>query len=169
MIWFDLDNTPHVPLFRPVLSRLRDRGVEVVVTSRPFAQTEQLLQLWGIDHLPGGLKLRGLTHKYIHKKAVDKWLPKEIIARKKRGFATPMDEWLQKDLAANTKQLLNDKTSASRRYFNLPYINEMLELHQKRRENFEKQIFTLLSFEVWHRTFFDPQPVNFELEGSKVA
>lgn len=119
-----------------------------------------------LESLPAHFKLRGVTHKYIHKQAAAKWLPKEIILRKKRGFGTPMDTWLQKDLSIKTKQLVNEKMSASRRYFNLPYVNEMIELHQRRRENFEKQIFALLSFEVWHRTFFDPQPMNLEPTGT---
>jgi predicted glycosyltransferase len=51
MIWFDLDNSPHVPLFRPVLADLQSRGVETFVTSRDHAQTEDLLRLWGIPHV----------------------------------------------------------------------------------------------------------------------
>ena len=54
MIWFDLDNSPHVPLFRPILADLRDRAVQVHVTSRRHAQTEDLLNLWGIPHVVVG-------------------------------------------------------------------------------------------------------------------
>lgn len=43
-IWFDLDNSPHVPLFIPVIKELEQRGEEVVVTARDFAQTAQLLK-----------------------------------------------------------------------------------------------------------------------------
>ena len=49
-IWIDLDNSPHVPLFRPVIDELGGRGVECVVTARDFAQTAQLLEFWGIPH-----------------------------------------------------------------------------------------------------------------------
>jgi predicted glycosyltransferase len=51
MIWFDLDNSPHVPLFRPILAELHRRGTEVHVTSRRHAQTEDLLNLWKIPHV----------------------------------------------------------------------------------------------------------------------
>ena len=50
MLWFDLDNSPHVPLFRPILSELDRRGKEYIVTAREFAQTRELLGLWGIPH-----------------------------------------------------------------------------------------------------------------------
>jgi len=55
MYWVDLDNTPHVPLFRPILAELSSRGIETLVTSRKHAQTEDLLKLWGIPHTAVGV------------------------------------------------------------------------------------------------------------------
>jgi predicted glycosyltransferase len=49
-IWIDLDNSPHVPLFRPVIEEFGKRDIECVITSRDFAQTEELLRFWGIPH-----------------------------------------------------------------------------------------------------------------------
>lgn len=54
MIWFDLDNSPHVPLFRPILADLRSREVDLLVTSRRHAQTEELLALWDVPHTTVG-------------------------------------------------------------------------------------------------------------------
>lgn len=50
MIWFDLDNSPHVPLFRPVFKELDIKNVKYVVTSRKFAQTTGLLKFWNIPY-----------------------------------------------------------------------------------------------------------------------
>lgn len=50
MIWFDLDNSPHVPLFRPILGELDAKGALYMVTAREFAQTTQLLDFWKIKH-----------------------------------------------------------------------------------------------------------------------
>ena len=50
MIWFDLDNSPHVPLFKPILKELDNNDIKYLVTSREFAQTEKLLQFWNIKH-----------------------------------------------------------------------------------------------------------------------
>jgi len=47
-IWIDLDNSPHVPLFRPVIEELGRRGAECEITARDFAQTRALLELWSI-------------------------------------------------------------------------------------------------------------------------
>lgn len=54
MIWFDLDNSPHVPLFRPIFAEMDRRGVRYVVTARDHAQTLDLLRMWGIPHIEVG-------------------------------------------------------------------------------------------------------------------
>jgi predicted glycosyltransferase len=48
-VWIDITNSPHVLVFRPLIRLLRERGAEVEVTSRDYAQTVQLLELHGID------------------------------------------------------------------------------------------------------------------------
>ncbi len=50
LVWIDLTNSPHVLFFRPILRRLDDAGVPVIVTARDFAQTLGLLELYGIPH-----------------------------------------------------------------------------------------------------------------------
>lgn len=46
-IWIDLDNSPHVPLFAPIIRHYRESGVNVTVTAREHAQTVELLDLHG--------------------------------------------------------------------------------------------------------------------------
>ncbi|MBN2012311.1 asparagine synthase (glutamine-hydrolyzing) [candidate division KSB1 bacterium] len=113
-----------------------------------------------LESLPASMKLRGKTHKYIHKKALHKWLPQDIIHRKKRGFQTPMDEWLQNDLAVTARRLFVAPTSACRTYFHLDYVMKMLDAHIARHDNFMRQIFALLSFEIWYQKFFENKDVK---------
>ncbi|MBS1492652.1 MAG: asparagine synthase (glutamine-hydrolyzing) [Bacteroidetes bacterium] len=108
-----------------------------------------------LETLPSNFKLKGNKHKYIHKKSAEKWLPPEIINRKKKGFETPMDEWLQGSFADDAKEMFNDKDSASRNFFNLNYLNEMIDLHKSGKKNYLRHIFALLSFETWYKTFFE--------------
>lgn len=49
-IWVDITNSPHVVIFGPLIARLRDRGHDVTVTAREFAQTIGLLERFGIEH-----------------------------------------------------------------------------------------------------------------------
>lgn len=47
-IWMDLDNSPHVPLFVPIIRHYRDQGIEVILTARDHSQTRELLDLAGL-------------------------------------------------------------------------------------------------------------------------
>ena len=47
--WIDLTASAHVLVFRPLIKLLRERGAEVELTARDYAQTLQLLELHGLD------------------------------------------------------------------------------------------------------------------------
>jgi uncharacterized protein len=49
-VWVDVTNSPHVVFFRPLIRLLRERGHDVHVTARAFAQTLELLDAAGIAH-----------------------------------------------------------------------------------------------------------------------
>jgi uncharacterized protein len=48
IIWIDLDNSPHVPFFVPIIDELRKRGYEVSVTARNSYQVCGLVKFHGI-------------------------------------------------------------------------------------------------------------------------
>ena len=48
-LWIDLDNSPHVPFFRPIIAELRARGYELLVTARDAYQVRELLQYYGVE------------------------------------------------------------------------------------------------------------------------
>jgi predicted glycosyltransferase len=53
-IWIDMTAPAHVLVFRPIIERLRQRGHEVEVTARDYAQTLDLLRMHGIEHTAFG-------------------------------------------------------------------------------------------------------------------
>jgi uncharacterized protein len=53
-IWIDMTAPAHPVVFRPIIKRLRERGHEVEVTARDYAQTLDLLKLHGIEHISLG-------------------------------------------------------------------------------------------------------------------
>ena len=68
-IWIDIDNSPHVPFFKPIIEAMKARGDEVLVTSREYAQTRELLTKAAIDftevgaHAGAGKIAKVLTKK----------------------------------------------------------------------------------------------------------
>lgn len=106
-----------------------------------------------IETLPPDLRLRGFTGKYLHKRACEKWLPKDIVYRKKKGFDNPIDKWLSGKMELYVKDLLLDKNSGVSLYFNKDYINRLLQLHREKKEHYLRHIYLLLSFELWYQRF----------------
>ena len=53
-IWIDMDNSPHVPVFKPLINIFNAHDVKVIVTARDYAQTIPLLHYWNIDHIQVG-------------------------------------------------------------------------------------------------------------------
>lgn len=53
-IWIDLTNSPHVLVMAPIIRRLQAQGHDVQVTARDFAQTLQLCERFGIEHIAIG-------------------------------------------------------------------------------------------------------------------
>src|SRR5438270_13817769 len=48
-IWVDLDNSPHVPFFRPIIEELRKRNYDVLVTGRDAYQVRELVEFYGMS------------------------------------------------------------------------------------------------------------------------
>jgi asparagine synthase (glutamine-hydrolysing) len=108
-----------------------------------------------IESLPPELKLNGFTGKYLHKKAVKKWLPKDVIYRKKKGFANPIAHWFRTRMRSSVEDYLLTPESAVAQYFDQAYIRRMLDLDRSGREQLRRHIYLLVSFEMWHRTFIN--------------
>ena len=106
-----------------------------------------------IETLPPSLKLRGLSGKYLHKKAVEKWLPKTLIYRKKKGFENPIDQWLRRDMRSYIGDCLLSERAAVKRYFSPKYIERLVQEHEAGRQNYLRHIYLLISFELWHQQF----------------
>ncbi len=106
-----------------------------------------------IESLPPGLKLNGMTGKYLHKKAMLKWLPREIVYRKKKGFAHPIEKWLKTSLRPLVDDCLLSSDSFIGNYFNQDYIRSILKSDRVGEEPYMRQIYLLLSLELWHRAF----------------
>jgi len=45
-VWIDIDNSPHVPFFLPIIKELENRGAEVVLTARDIYQVCELLEFF---------------------------------------------------------------------------------------------------------------------------
>jgi asparagine synthase (glutamine-hydrolysing) len=120
----------------------------------PFVDYE-LIEL--ASRIPSNGKVRGLTLKYLLKKAVEPWLPREVIKRKKRGFGAPVGSWLRRELQPLISELLSEEQILQRGLFHWPAVKKILRAHEEQRNDYTDHIFALIAFETWCRIYLDGQ------------
>lgn len=106
-----------------------------------------------IEGLPSALKLKGMTGKYLHKKALTKWLPNEVVYRKKKGFAHPVADWLRTSMSPLVEDCLLGSNSSIAHYFDQDCMRQLVKRHQEGKEQYMRHIYLLVSLELWHRNF----------------
>ena len=106
-----------------------------------------------IENLPTKLKLNGFTGRYLHKKACEKWLPKRIIYRKKKGFANPIEHWFRVGMRPFVEECLLSPDSPLAQYFDQNYIRQILAMDRAGKQQYRHHIHLLVSLVLWYRTF----------------
>ncbi|MBI4271484.1 MAG: asparagine synthase (glutamine-hydrolyzing) [Candidatus Rokubacteria bacterium] len=104
--------------------------------------------------IPPALQLRDGTTKYIFKRALRGILPDAIIDRPKHGFAVPLARWFRGKLGGFVRDLLLSERSRQRGILDPAYVERLLQRHERGRD-LDFHLWTLISFELWCRTFLD--------------
>lgn len=114
----------------------------------PFLDPELLGYLRG---LPGHMKLRGLTTKWILRRAMRPLLPAAILRRPKLGFGPPVHLWLRGALRERARDVLTDRRTRERGFFEPHVLERLLDEHDRGRRNHGYQLWNLLVLEIWLR------------------
>jgi len=94
--------------------------------------------------------------KYILRKLGAKSLPAEIIARRKKGFPVPLDNWINNGMINHAKEILLDDKTRSRGLFRHSQLEKLLNNKQSLDYDFwGKKIWMIMNVELWHREFID--------------
>lgn len=105
--------------------------------------------------LPESYKIRRFTTKYVAKRALQDLLPREILKRRKVGFPVPYDSWLRSELYSWVRDILLDSKTVSRGYFQKGCLEKLISDHAQH-GRYPKEILSLVSLELWHRTMLSP-------------
>jgi asparagine synthase (glutamine-hydrolysing) len=115
--------------------------------------------------VPPELNLNGVGGKGLFKKAMRGIVPDVVIDRPKRGFAVPLSFWFRGELEGFARDLLLSRRLSERGIFNTGYIERLLDLQRGGRP-LDLQLWTLISFELWCRTYIDRRPVSAAVRAS---
>jgi asparagine synthase (glutamine-hydrolysing) len=109
--------------------------------------------------LPARWKYRNGTTKYILKKLAERvGIPREVLDRRKQGFALPLVHWMRQDMKDKLHQILLDPHSLERGYFNPDAVRAIVEEHVSGKRDRAGVLWQLLVFELWHRNFLERMP-----------
>ena len=110
--------------------------------------------------LPPHYKLKGCTLKYIWKKALSKQLPTRILKRRKAGFPVPYESWLRSNFRDEVHAILTDRKTIERGYFRKATVEKLIEANREHGA-YSKEVFSLVTLELWHRMFIDQERADF--------
>ncbi len=99
-------------------------------------------------------RIQGFTQKYLLKKVSEKYLPDRIIYRPKAPFSSPLRSWVRGPLAPMVAELLSESALRSRGLYDPAYVSGLIARDKSGQEDNSYQIWTLLTNEIWFRTFF---------------
>ena len=129
-------------------------GVEVRV---PFLDLE-LVEF--ASRIPSGLKQRGSTGKWILKKAMEPFLPHDIIYRPKTGFGAPLRHWMRKELRPLLGDLLSVAALKRRGLFDPMAVQRLIVANDAGKVDASYTLLSLLCMEIWCRSFLDRSTVQ---------
>ncbi|PPD05251.1 MAG: asparagine synthetase B [Methylobacter sp.] len=104
-----------------------------------------------IAKLPGKFKLHGREGKYLFKKALESYLPDDVLYRPKMGFSVPLAAWFRGPLKERVRTSLLGDVMAHSGYFNMEFLKKMVDDHQAGLRDHSAAIWTLLMFEAFLR------------------
>ncbi|MDJ0642969.1 MAG: amidotransferase 1, exosortase A system-associated [Erythrobacter sp.] len=86
--------------------------------------------------LPAEMRVKGTTGKYLLKKCMERYLPKDILYRPKQGFVTPIAQWFRGPLAEEARSIASSSILAQTGFFSNQALGELAESHiQGRADN----------------------------------
>ena len=103
-------------------------------------------------------KIRGLEGKVLLKRLARKLLPAEVVDRPKVGFTVPLSPWFRGPLREMLADTLLSPASLGRGYFEPAVLRGYVEDHLARRRDRGRELWTLLTLELWHRQWIDRAP-----------
>jgi asparagine synthase (glutamine-hydrolysing) len=123
------------------------------VEARSPLLSKQLIEF--AAQIPASLRLRGYNTKYLLKKLAARYVPPEIVYRKKRGFVMPISGWLRGELAGSMRAVLQSRSFGERNWIRPNAVSRMITEHSGGQRNWSEQLWTLFVLELWARTALD--------------
>lgn len=131
-----------------ILAKVDRASMGVSLETRvPFVDDHEVMEFaW---KLPLSMKIKNGEGKWILRKVLSRYVPKEKIDRPKMGFGVPIDSWLRGPLREWSEELLNEDRIRRENYFDPTPIRRMWLQHLSGQENHQYCLWDVLMFQAW--------------------
>jgi asparagine synthase (glutamine-hydrolysing) len=110
--------------------------------------------------VPTSMKIKGRRLRYLERRLGERYLPPEVLARKKQGFASPLMYILEGEVRALAPRLLEKSELVRAGYLRAERVKQLVDEHLARRYDHGNRIWLLLSAEVWYRRYMSGRSVS---------
>jgi asparagine synthase (glutamine-hydrolysing) len=105
--------------------------------------------------IPVALKQRGQVGKWVLKKAMEPYLPHDVIYRPKSGFGAPLRRWMRHELREMLGDLLSVDCLKRRGLFDAAAVQRLIARNDAGKVDASYTLLSLLCIEIWCRRFVD--------------
>ncbi|VVE35071.1 asparagine synthase (glutamine-hydrolyzing) [Pandoraea cepalis] len=105
--------------------------------------------------IPPEMKQKGREGKAIFKRAMERYLPRDIIYRPKTGFGVPLRQWLGTRLKPLVDDALSEESLRRRGVFDPRAVARLRQLDTQKQVDATYPIFAMLCLELWCRQYID--------------
>jgi asparagine synthase (glutamine-hydrolysing) len=105
--------------------------------------------------IPVSMKVARMEPKHLLKRLAARYVPPEVVYRRKQGFSVPTGAWMRGDLGAAAQDVLLGEAALSRGIFEPAAVRRLLDDHRSGRAEHGQRIWLLFMLELWMRMFVD--------------
>jgi asparagine synthase (glutamine-hydrolysing) len=110
--------------------------------------------------IPAAMKLKHRRLKFVTRKLAERYLPRALVRRPKKGFGFPLALWLRGPLRPMMQRTIDDSRLVQAGLFRREAMQRMQDEHAAGRVDHNYRLWMIFNLEVFWRHFMDREPVG---------
>ena len=106
-------------------------------------------------NLPQEFKINNGVPKYLLKKLLCRYLPNELVYRRKWGFPAPIGNWLSNELSYLIDKWLDPQLIKAQGLFNEQQVRYYVNAFRNGNKFHDKRVWSLIFFQMWHHKYIE--------------
>ncbi len=136
-----------------ILAKVDRAGMSTSLEGREPLLDHRIIEF--VAGLPESFKIKSGDKKYLLKKIVHQYVPKEMMDRPKMGFGVPVFDWLRNDLKYYAEEYLSKEAFSRHGLFNPDGVDQIMKQFYKGDRNYNSLFWYLLMFQMWYKEWME--------------